>query len=389
MDSSATRVFAPFFSSAFTWNFALGMTHLLIPLYARELGFSGIAIGSLIAFPIVVQMVFNLLGGAWTDRVGGMTISLGAFAATAAAGTMFALSSSFAALFAAQVVMVVSRAVYWPASWSLASRLPGDHSKLLGHLNATSSFGQIAGTVAAGMIVAWRGFSAGFWTVAAMGAVSLALGLAFRDSPSLPKTAPPPILATYRMLLGRRAIYFGVMCAWVSALPFSLSLSFYPILLVEQGFDTEATGWLLGMRALGAIAAGVALARFVRRAGDRSVPFVSAVMVAVSVGLVAGFRNPAIIALFLLGVGLGSGIMTIYFQVLVSAISPGETRGSAMALAGLGWSISHVSTPLLMGWLKDSYGIDIAFYVVGAFAFLYSFALLPAHRWALGAGGAR
>ncbi|HEY6241159.1 MAG TPA: hypothetical protein VIW78_10000, partial [Burkholderiales bacterium] len=104
MDASVTRVFAPFFSSAFTWNFALGMTHLLIPLYARELGFSGIAIGSLIALPIVVQMVFNLLGGAWTDRVGGMAISLGAFAATAAAGTMFALSSSFAALFAAQIV---------------------------------------------------------------------------------------------------------------------------------------------------------------------------------------------------------------------------------------------------------------------------------------------
>jgi MFS family permease len=112
-------------------------------------------------------------------------------------------------------------------------------------------------------------------------------------------------------------------------------------------------------------------------------------MVAVSVGLVAGFRNPAAIALFLLGVGLGSGIMTIYFQVLVSAISTGETRGSAMALAGLGWSISHISAPLIMGWLKDSYGIHAAFYIVGAFAFLYSFALLPAHRWALAAESAR
>jgi len=36
------------------------MTQLLIPLYARELGYSGVAIGSLIALPIIVQMVFNL-----------------------------------------------------------------------------------------------------------------------------------------------------------------------------------------------------------------------------------------------------------------------------------------------------------------------------------------
>src|SRR5206468_765251 len=125
MNSSVTRIFAPFYSSAFSWNFALGMTQLLIPLYARDLGYSGVAIGSLIALPIIVQMIFNLIGGAWTDRIGGrdlgysgvaigslialpiivqmifnliggawtdriggMNISLVAFAATAAAGIM-------------------------------------------------------------------------------------------------------------------------------------------------------------------------------------------------------------------------------------------------------------------------------------------------------------
>ena len=80
--------------------------------------------------------------------------------------------------------------------------------------------------------------------------------------------------------------------------------------------------------------------------------------------------------------------MTIYFQVLVSTFSSSETRGSAMALAGLGWSVSHISTPLAMGWLADLYGIQTAFYALGAFAFLVSFALVPMHRWsqAQGAG---
>jgi len=68
--------------------------------------------------------------------------------------------------------------------------------------------------------------------------------------------------------------------------------------------------------------------------------------------------------------------MTIYFQILVSTLSSGETRGSAMALAGMGWSLSHISTPLVMGALKDLYGIQAAFYALGAFAFLFSFAFL-------------
>src|SRR5256884_90420 len=256
MDSSIPRIFPPFYSSAFTWNFALGMTQLLIPLYARELGYSGVAIGSLIALPIIVQMIFNLIGGAWTDRLGGMNISLVAFAATAAAGIMFAASSSFAGLFAAQIMMIVARAVYWPASWTLVSQLPGERSSLMGTLNAITSSGLIAGTVGAGMIIAGWGFGAGFWTVAAMGVLSFASGLAFRYAPPPWEKAPLAMLAIYRMLLGRRSIYYAVMCAYISALPFSLSVSFYPILLIEQGFGSEAAGWLVGMRPLGAIAAG-------------------------------------------------------------------------------------------------------------------------------------
>jgi CP family cyanate transporter-like MFS transporter len=376
------RVLLPFFSSAFTWNFALGMTQLLIPLYARHLGFSGVAIGSLISLPVFLQMGFNLVGGHWADRVGGRAISLVAFAATVGAGAVFALSASFAALLCAQAIMILARATYWPASWSLASQLPGDRSKLMGTLNATSSFGQIGGTVAAGMTIASWGFGAGFWTVAVIGAISFALGIAFRHERPRSHSAPQPMLATYAALLKRRSIYYGIMCAFISALPFSLSVSFYPILLVDQGFDTDAAGWLVGMRALGSIAAGMVLARFVRRAEHSRVPLISALMVAVSVGLVAWFDSAVMIALLLLGVGLGSGIMTIYFQVLVSTFSSSEQRGSAMALAGLGWSCSHVSVPVLMGVLQDAYGIRFAFSTLGVIALLYSFALLPVQRWA-------
>src|SRR5258706_13735420 len=383
MDPSVSRIYAPFYSSAFTWNNALGMTQLLIPLYARELGYSGVAIGSLIALPIIVQMVFNLIGGAWTDRIGGMNISLIAFVATTAAGIMFAASSSFAGLFAAQIMMIVARAVYWPASWTLVSQLPRERGSLMGTLNAITSFGQIAGTVSAGTIIAGWGFGAGFWTVAAMGVVSFALGLAFRYAPPVREKAPLPVLAGYRMLLGRRSIYYGIMCAYISALPFSLSVSFYPILLIEQGFGSEAAGWLLGMRALGAIAAGVVLARFVKHADDSSVPLVSALAVASSVALVALFTNPAIIGFFLFGVGLGSGVMTIYFQILVSGLSSGETRGSAIGLAGMVWSLSHISTPLIMGPLRELYVLQPTFYAHGACAFLCSFALPAVHRWSL------
>src|SRR2546428_6212319 len=247
-------------------------------------------------------MIFNLIGGAWTDRLGGMNISLVAFVATAAAGTMFAASSSFAGLLAAQIMMIVARAVYWPASWTLVSQLPGERGSLMGTLNAITSFGQIAGTVGAGMIIAGWGFGAGFWTVAAMGVLSFAFGLAFRYAPTAREKAPLPVLAGYRMLLGRRSIYYGIMCAYISALPFSLSVSFYPILLIEQGFGSEAAGWLVGMRPLGAIAAGGVLAPFLKDVGGSSLPPSPAPAPPAPRGLVGPFLTPPTHTLLLFGV---------------------------------------------------------------------------------------
>jgi len=39
----------------------------------------------------------------------------------------------------------------------------------------------------------------------------------------------------------------------------------------------------------------------------------------------------------------------VVFQITISEASAPAERGSALALGGLGWSVSHLSTPLIMG----------------------------------------
>jgi MFS family permease len=74
--------------------------------------------------------------------------------------------------------------------------------------------------------------------------------------------------------------------------------------------------------------------------------------------------------------------MTLYFQITISEASLLEERGSALALGGLGWSASHLSTPLIMGLLSDRYGIVTAFYVLGLCALVFAVALVYMRRWA-------
>jgi MFS family permease len=392
MTSPAPRApsVAPFFASTFAWNLALGMSHVLIPLYAYHLGYSGVAIGTLVSAPVIAQIVFNLVGGVWTDRIGGKRLALVSAVMIGVAGVVFALASTFAALMFAQLCIIVSRSVYWPATWSLGSQLPGDRSAQLGRLNSTSSAGQIVGTVVAGFAIVHVGYRAGFVALALCGGV---VAFAFLAAFAAPAHRPPatvqPIVATYRALARRPSVWFGLATAYVAGLPFSLSFSFYPILLVAQGFSSDETGWMIALRAAGSVCAGVTAARFVRKVSERSIPVGAGLATALSIVLIAVFAHAAPISACLFVVGLASGTLTLYFQILASEISTAETRGATLAIAGLGWGLSHLTTPLVLGALADALEIRDAFRLFGAGAVVLALGLAPLHAWAFRGGRPR
>lgn len=376
---------APFFLSSFAWNFTLGMTYILIPLYARSLGMAGLQIGMLVALPIVLQIGVTLLGGAITDRVGGKNMAMAACAVSCVAALVLTASAGFGLMFCAQILMVMARAMFWPATWSLASQLPGNTSVHMGRLNGATNAGQIAGTATAGFIIAEAGFRVGFGVMSAIAFVALLFNQLYRTA-AAPRRAPAePIFATYRMLIGKRTMRYGILCAYISALPMSLSFSFFPLLLVEQGIDSNTTGTLIALRGIGAVLAGFIAGYFMKQAGGIRVPFMSAMVVGMSVVAAASVAPPALIGVFLFALGAGSAVTTLYFQMLISLVSTKETRGSAMALGSLGWAISHFTTPLAMGVFNDHLGIHMAFYIMGGFALLCGCALVPLRRWAFDA----
>jgi predicted MFS family arabinose efflux permease len=381
-DSTPPRSVLPFFFSSFTWNFALGMTYPLVPLYAHQLGMSGVGIGTLVALPVVVQISFNLIGGAYTDQVGGRSLMLASFALTAGAGSAFFFAGGFWLLLLAQLLMVMSRAMYWPASWTLGSEMPGGRSLQMGRLNAITNAGQIAGMAGAGLSLLWFDFGPSFLLLAAMGALSFALGYRVPEKRRNPGRKPRRLFSGYAQLIRLRPIPFAIMCAYISALPFSLSFSFYPILFVEYGYASDATGTMLALRGIGSAMAGLVIARYLDYSAKLAVPLCCAIATALSVGLIATVREAWMIGLLMAAIGLASGIMTLFFQMLISEISSIDNRGSALALGGLGWGLSHFSTPLVMGYLHDHLGILPAFYILGSFAFLWGLCLIPMHRWA-------
>ena len=370
-----------FFLSSLAWNFGLGMTWLAVPLYAYSQGLSNAQIGILFALPVLAQAPLNLMGGAYSDRIGGRRILLGSSIATVAAGVWFAFAQGFWMLLVGQIAFVLARAAFWPATWAMASELPGARGVQLGRLNAVTNFGQIVGTTLCGFLLAGAGFRATFWVLAAMGVVAFAAGLGTQPQPAKP--APRRhVFAAYLPLLRQRIIAYTVVCAYLSALPFSLTMSFYPVLLAHYGHGEEASGVLLALRAVGSILASLLAGRFVRTGPQTFWPVGCGIAVAASVGFMPLVNHVVPIGFWMLVVGAGTAAMTLYFQITISEASRPEERGSALALGGLGWSVSHLSTPLIMGFLADRYGIVTGFYVLGGLALACAVAIAFLRNWA-------
>lgn len=364
------------------------MTWLALPLYAQSQGLSNAEIGLLFAAPVFVQAPLNLLGGAYTDRIGGRRLMLASCWAQALAAAWLAFAQGFWMLMAGQVLLVLSRAAFWPANWSMASELPGARGVQLGRLNAVTNTGQILGTVLSGLLLAALGFRATFGVLAASGLAAFLVALGTHRPARRALHGRRGVLAGYLPLLRKPVILYSVVCAYVSALPFSLSISFYPLLLAHYAYGEVSSGLLVSLRAVGSIAASLLVARFVRTGPETPWPVTCGVIVAASIGFLPLFNHPAPIALWLLLVGAGSAAMTLYFQITISEASrPGE-RGSALALGGLGWSVSHLSTPLVMGELADRYGIVHGFYVIGLFAAACAIAIALLRQWAFRRAGA-
>jgi MFS family permease len=371
-----------FFLASWAWNFGLGMTWLAIPLYARSQGLSNGEIGVLFAAPVLAQAPLNLIGGAYTDRIGGRRLMLASCWAQGLAAVWLVFAEGFWMLMVGQLVLVLSRAAFWPANWSMASELPGARGVQLGRLNAVTNVGQILGTALSGFLLAGAGFPATFAVLAASALVAFLVALG-TDRP--PRRAPHHgrgMLAGYLPLLRKPVIFYCVVCAYLSALPFSLSISFYPLLLAHYAYSEASSGMLVSLRAVGSIAASLLVARFVRGGAETLWPVVCGLIVAASIGLLPVVNHPAPIAVWLLLVGAGSAAMTLYFQITIAEASGPEQRGSALALGGLGWSVSHLSTPLIMGGLADRYGLVHGFYAVGLFAAGGAIAVALLRNWA-------
>jgi len=357
-----------FFASSLLWNVALGAAFIAVPLHAREVGLADAQIGLLLALPVILQLCLSLAAGALADQLGGKMIAALACLLTALGSIAFWLAETFISLLFAQLVLVLGRATFWPATWALASKLPGDKLAHLGRMNACTNAGQILGTSASGLILAWLSFGGAFISMSVMAMLALWLNQRVRIVETPSGKGFGATMASYPILLRDRRLLRSIACGAVSALPIALSFSFFPILLTAQGYAVAIAGILIALRPIGSISGSLLAARLRRALRHRLTPCVAAIAVGLAIALSASGLAPHYVALSMLVLGLASSLLSVFVQMEVTDATPLEMRGAAMALINVGWALCLLCVPMSMGWLSQWLGMPSGFYVIAVLA---------------------
>jgi DHA1 family multidrug resistance protein-like MFS transporter len=367
-------------SISFVFTLSIGLSYVIIPLYAHELGLSGLSIGSLFTIPMIIQIITRFIGGPITDRFGAKKVLIFAVLSLSLSGVIFYIAHSYVLLLLGQIVLIIGRGFYWPVIQTLVSHLSNQFNVTMGRLNASSNAGQLGGLIVSGFLISMFGFHTTFlfFTIIGIGAFLIAI---FIPSPQpLASSSSLNVFKMMFLLLRQPIMFFAMLCSFIAAQPHAIGQSFHSIYMKEAGVEQGIIGFIMSFRAIGGIIIGFLLARFIKPTHSAAVPVLCTLIVA-SVFLITPYSHHVFILSFIfLGFGMASEVMGISYQVIASEVSESNQRGSALVVAGLGWSFAHLISPIIFGLFVDTFNLTMAFYLWGGIIFLVGISAIPLHR---------
>lgn len=371
--------------TAVVYTVGMQMAIILVPLYSIQIGMPPLGLAFLISLPAIFQMVVRLFVGILNNYFGERNILKFSFILISFAGIVFVAGETLQSLYLAQLLLALSRSLYWSTAQTYLSKLPevkGRLSKIFGIYEGSVAIGSTLGLIIGGYMSQWFGFAVAFSCIIIIGAVNFFL---CNLLPELQQRDRQEVflkgIANMREVAGYRPLYLAGICAFTAALPLSLIGSFYPVYLDSLGIDSGTIGLITSLKSAGLVTAGLLLARLLDRVSLKLAYSVSLILVGTTLIITQIFSTPLILGVIIIFTGLGSGISSVLYQSLTSKYSTEENRGSAMAFTTNFWSLSHLVTPVMFGAVTEYMGISFSFIIAGVAILTLGFLGTLTFRW--------
>ena len=359
------------FAGALLWNMCNGMLFVLTPLFGVTLGLSVLDIGSLVGLPYLLTIVMRFVGGALADRYGEHRMLQACYSLNVLAAVTLALASGFLSLMLSSTLANLSRSMFWVPAQSMASQLSSRYpGRMLGQLSAANYIGQLLGLALGGVLAGWLGYGYTFALVTLASVVGMLLGFVL-----------PPIRVhggrtvwettmgmSRRLLQGRTWLLISTSCA--AAVPFGITQSIYPVYMSDLAFPEGWISVIIAVRSIGPVVIGLALGSEITIEREKGFYALSMAGLGLFILATTWTQGWLLLGLCIAGLGMAGAVADLLNQVQAVDLSRASDRSAVMAATGLGWNMSPMALPLVLGWAADTWGFALMFAGAGVFFLL-------------------
>ena len=371
--NTARRIYNVLFISVFATMLGLGIVSPLLPIYAENLGATGIWLGVIFSAFALSRSVFMPIIGRISDRRGRKWIILTGMFAYAVLSLAYLVAGSVYSLTAVRFAHGLASAMVVPIAMAYIADLSekGKEGSHMGNFSISMFLGMGVGPLLGGFLNDTFGMPSVFYAMAGLSAFATLLvaislpeakpgGFALPDAPS----TPMPALITLPVMQG------VMVFAFISALGRGGMMVFVPVFGPLIAISPFEVGIVLSANTFLMALLQVPIGRLTDTGNKVALIVAGSTIAAIALAVIPLTHSflPLLLVTSLIGVG-GAIQQPAIMALTVDAgrtIGMGTSMGAYNTVFGIGMIIA----PLMGGAFMDFVGIEAVFYVGGAISLI-------------------
>ncbi|MGC9514176.1 MFS transporter [Methanocrinis sp.] len=383
--NSDKRLFDVLFVSVFAAMLGLGIVGPLLPIYAENLGASGLWVGMIFSGFAAARAIFMPVVGRLSDESGRKKFIVAGLFAYAVLSLGYVTAGSVYSLTAVRFLHGIASAMVVPIAMAYIGDLSkrGEEGTYMARFQVSFFLGLGSGPLLGGVLNDAFGFSSAFYAMAGLSALSfLVIVLFLPESEGRSSSARGRI--SFRAVLGQPAVPAIIAFTALNAIVRGALLVFMPLFAPGISVPPGEVGLILTVSIFLMAIFQVPLGRMADRGSATRMILAGSIVSAGSLALIP--KGSSFWDLFLVASanGLGSALMMPALMALTVKIGKKIGMGTSMGAYNTAMSLGMITAPLLGGVVMDAFSINAVFILGGAVGIGATVAAYITTRRALG-----
>jgi MFS family permease len=356
----------------------LGIVAPLMPIYAENLGASGIWLGIIFSGYSVSRGILMPLIGKFSDKKGRKTVIVIGLIIYTITSLAYVLANSVYDLTGIRIIHGVASAMVTPIAMAYIGEISpkGKEGSYMGTFNISLFLGFGFGPFLGGFLTDSFGMASAFYAISGLSSISLIITMIYLPNQREIIGGTKEEIS-FKNILSQRIMKGLFFYRIANSFGFGAIMAFLPILASTINLNSSQIGIVLTTNIVTMAILQRPFGKFADVYNKMSMIIFGSLLRSLCLFLMIFSQNFFQLLIVNIVMGVGGGVSNPASTALSVGVGRKRGMGSTMGIFNTAWSLGLIIAPILSGILFDTFGLGSVFYLGGSMsilgtAFLYT-----------------